>query len=180
LIEMQTTLRKTAAFAVAALAWMALTAGAATAAPTEIGVHGTQTPINEAQGTFAMHGGLVGTWYTLTFNPFYASNTLLIASGQEKFVGCLDRNGHAGCQGADPSGSLSFRYFYWASFKASNGALIAGHCTHPITGGTGAFAGARGILSMRDRPVGAGVRTTYHGTVVLGAVSPAGRLAVGT
>jgi hypothetical protein len=43
---MQTTLRKTAAFAAASLVW--------------IGVHGIQTPINEAEGTFAMHGGLVG------------------------------------------------------------------------------------------------------------------------
>jgi hypothetical protein len=105
-----------------------------------------------------MHGGLVGTWYTLTFNPMYASNTLLIASGQEKFVGCLNRNGD------------------WASFRP-DGSLIPGHCTHPITGGSGAFAGARGILTMRDRPVAAGVRTTFAGTVVLGAVSPAGHLA---
>lgn len=174
---MRKVLRRITAVGAVALAWAAFTTAAASAAPAEIGVHGTQTVIDEAEGTFAMHGGLVGKWYTLTFNPLYASNTLLIASGQEKFVGCLNRNGRRGCQSTDPGGTLSFRYYYWASFRASDGSLIAGHCTHPVTGGSGAFAGARGILSMHDQPVSGGVRTTYHGTVVLGAVSPAGRLA---
>ncbi|HKV69396.1 MAG TPA: hypothetical protein VJN72_14990, partial [Gaiellales bacterium] len=115
--------RRAAAVAVVALACTAFAATTASAAPRELGVRGTQTPIDEANGTFAMHGGLVGKWYTLTFNPLYASNTLLIASGQEKFAGCLNRNGHPGCQVGEPSGTLSFRYFYWASFNGQTGAL---------------------------------------------------------
>ena len=42
---------------------------------------------------------------------------------------------------------------------------------HPITGGNGGFANARGLLTMHDSPVGNQVRTTYQGTVVLHAVS---------
>jgi hypothetical protein len=38
---------------------------------------------------------------------------------------------------------------------------------HPVYGGTGAFAGARGVVRMFDQPVGGGVRTTYLGTLVL-------------
>jgi hypothetical protein len=175
---MLTTLRKAATVAAAGIVWAALTAAAATAAPTEMSVHGTQTVVNEAEGTAAMHGGMVGKWSTLTFVPLYESNTLIIGKGRERFVGCVNRNGRPGCQAADPSGTLRFRYVYWASFDASTGGLIAGHCTHPVTGGTGSFAGARGILSMRDKPVGDDVRTTYRGTIVLHAGSaPASRIA---
>jgi hypothetical protein len=169
---MLTTLRRAATVAVVGAAWAALTAAAATAAPTELGVHGTQTVVNEAQGIAAMHGGMVGKWYTLTFVPMYESNTLILGSGRELFDGCLNRNGRPGCQAADPSGTLRFKYVYWASFDASTGALIAGHCTHPVVGGTGSFAGARGIVLMRDTPVGDDVRTTYRGTIVLHAGAP--------
>lgn len=168
---MLTTLRRAATVAVVGVMWAALTAAAATAAPTELAVHGTQTPINEAQGISAMHGSMVGKWYTLTFVPLYESNTLIIGTGRERFDGCVNRNGRPGCQAADPSGTLRFSYVYWASFDASTGALIAGHCTHPVLGGTGSFAGARGIVSMRDKPVGDDVRTTYRGTIVLHAGS---------
>ena len=36
-----------------------------------------------------------------------------------------------------------------------------------MIGGSGAFAGARGLLTMRDRPVGGTLATTYRGTVTV-------------
>ena len=72
-----------------------------------------------------MHGGLVGKWYTLTFNPSYASNTLLIASGQEKFVGCLNRNGRAGSPVRRPGGIAQLPVHLLGELQPS-GALIAG------------------------------------------------------
>jgi hypothetical protein len=52
----------------------------------------------------------------------------------------------------------------------STGALIESNCTHPITGGTDGFHGARGIVTMHAVPVNGDVEVTYEGTVVLDAV----------
>jgi hypothetical protein len=132
---MLTTLRGAAAVAVVAVAWAALTATAATAAPTEIAVKGTQTQVNEAAGIAAMHGGMVARWYTLTFVPLYESNTLVIGTGRERFVGCLNRNGHPGCQAGDPSGTLRFLHAVSASASraptaSAAAATAAAHATH--------------------------------------------------
>jgi len=66
----------------------------------------------------------------------------------------------------EPHGVLRASYIYWSSF-ADNGQLVRGRWVHPVTGGSLAFAGARGLISMLDAQVGYGVRTTYHGRVVL-------------
>jgi hypothetical protein len=49
---------------------------------------------------------------------------------------------------------------------------------HPVTGGTGAFAGARGVIVMADTPTANGVSTSYIGNLTLaggGARSRGGR-----
>jgi hypothetical protein len=56
-----------AALAALSTAPAAATAGAGT--PFSVDVSGTQTVIDEAAGTFAMHGSLVGTWYNTKFVP---------------------------------------------------------------------------------------------------------------
>ena len=65
---------------------------------------------------------------------------------------------------------MNLTFLYWASFESDGTTLIKGQCVHPITGGTGAFEGARGLLNMYDRLVGGEVRTTYRGDIVLNAV----------
>ena len=157
--------------AAAATVILALSAATAAAHPQTVHVSGTQTVVDESAGLYRMHGGLLGKWYILTFDPIYASDAMLVASGTERFDGCLDRNHNHRCNAGDPSGRLRFEYIYWATFNPSTGRLIEGNCVHPITGGNGGFANARGLLTMHDSPVGNQVRTTYQGTVVLHAVS---------
>lgn len=70
-----------AAFTALSTASAAGNAGAGT--PVSVPVTGTQTVIDEAAGTFAMHGSLVGTWYNTKFVPQYASSSQFVASGKE-------------------------------------------------------------------------------------------------
>ena len=98
-----------------------------------------------------------------------AKPTLVVVVGNEKFEGCLDRRGDGRCGGRDLKGTLTFDYIYWANYDAA-GKLIKGQCTHPVTGGTGDFAGSRGVISMYDTPVGNEVKTRYRGDIELNAV----------
>lgn len=164
----------------ASLTWLAAPFPLGTAAsrdlhmhPTTIPVRGTQTPVDPAKGTSRLHGGLLGAFAATSFRPLYLSKSRLVAEGTERFRGCVDTDGDLRCTGRDPAGAMTFDYIYWASFHPSTGALIDGRCTHPITGGTGDFSGARGLITMHDVPAGKGIRTTYRGEVVLHAVQPA-------
>ena len=42
-----------------------------------------------------------------------------------------------------------------------------GTCWHPVVSGTGAFAGARGVLAFVDSPTSKGVSTRYIGSLTL-------------
>ena len=42
---------------------------------------------------------------------------------------------------------------------------MKGQCVHPVVGGTGAFAKAKGLIVMKDVPTANGIRTTYAGTL---------------
>jgi hypothetical protein len=153
----------------AALAALSAAPGAASAGgsgtPVSVDVAGTQTVIDEAAGTFAMHGSLVGTWYTTKFVPRYASSSQFVATGKELFVGCLDANANASCDSEEPAGNLKFTFMYWASYDPATGALLHGNCVHPITDGSGGFRKASGVIFMEDTPTGDTVVTTYKGTV---------------
>ena len=129
-------------------------------------VSGRQIPIDVNNGVYTMRGDLRGKWTVVTDKTLHHSPTLIIESGTERFQGCLDRGHDHSCQSGEPSGDLRFAFLYWASFD-KQGNLIRGQCVHPVYGGTGAFAGARGVVRMFDHPVGGGVRTTYLGTLVL-------------
>jgi hypothetical protein len=96
----------------------------------------------------------------------------LVHTGQERFIGCLDRNYSQRCDPGEPSGALAFHYVLWTQYDPDSGWLIKGKCLHPITGGWGNFAGARGVLIMRDGPVGPGeeVNSMYKGEIVLNAI----------
>jgi hypothetical protein len=157
---------------VAAVAALTL-ASAASAKTTTVPVSGAQTVLDEDAGTFKMTGSLIGDWQITSFKEI-ATSPIYRAKGTEAFSGCLDLRGDGSCAG-DPSGKLRFTFRYWAQF-GENDALIWGSCVHPITGGTGAFAGATGVLAMVDTPTPQGVTTAYIGHVTLrGAVKSRAR-----
>ena len=129
-------------------------------------VSGKQIAVDAEAGTFKMKGGLLGDWAITSFeeigtSPYYH------AKGTELFTGCLDRRRDRSCKG-DPSGTLSFTMEYWALFGSADPAsLVWGACFHPIVSGTGAFAGAQGVIQMVDTPARAGVTTGYIGNLSL-------------
>jgi hypothetical protein len=111
-----------------------------------------------------MSGSLVGDWQQTSFTTL-AMSPLFRGKGTEVFSGCLDKGRDGSCKG-DPAGTLSFKFRYVAQYTATS-ELLLGACTHPITGGTGAFTGATGALLMVDTPAPAGVETRYAGTMTL-------------
>jgi hypothetical protein len=127
-------------------------------------VSGKQTIVDEAAGKYAMHGGLVGDFTTTSFTEI-AKTPIYRAKGTELFSGCVDIGRDGSCNG-DPSGKLRFSFRYWAQLDQQGG-LVWASCVHPITGGTGAFAGATGVLAMVDSPTAQGVSTSYIGHVTL-------------
>jgi hypothetical protein len=142
--------------------------------PRTVQVQGEQILIDAANGEYVMRGDLVGDWlYVPRTPPLHTSDTLYVEAGTEVFRGCIDRDRNGRCGSRDYRGEMRLAFLYWASFDA-NGDLIRGQCVHPITGGRGAFIGARGVLNMVDRPIGDQVRTTYRGEVVLNAVPSEG------
>jgi hypothetical protein len=150
--------------ALVALAALALAAPAG-AKTTTYPVSGDQTVVDAQAGTYKMTGGLIGDWAITSYEEL-ATTPLYRAKGTEHFSGCLDR-GHDGSCANDPAGTLDFRFRYWAQFAPGN-ALVWGACWHPITGGTGAFKGASGVLMMADTPTGdGGFTTAYIGSVTL-------------
>lgn len=154
--------RLTAPTLLAGVAALMLAASASAATPYQ--VSGTQTVVDEAAGTYKMHGSLIGDWSFTSYTEI-ATAPIYRAKGTELFSGCLDVRRDGSCNG-DPSGTLAFKFKYWAQFDPQ-GALVWGTCSHPITGGTGAFAGATGVLAMVDTPTPQGVSTSYIGNVTL-------------
>jgi hypothetical protein len=147
----------------------AATSVAVSAAAEGVPVSGTQTVINEKQGIYAMHGGLLGTWYMTSFVPRYKNAHPFVGTGTEKFVGCQDVDRSTTCDVGEPTGTFRTTFVYWADYDAKTNALERGQCVHPVVGGTGAFAKATGVLFMKDAVVGKSVRTTYHGQLQYGS-----------
>ncbi len=140
-------------------------------------VFGQQIPVDIDNGLYEMRGSLIGDWHYIPREVLHNDPdrpTLYVESGVEVFAGCIDRRPRDGeCTDRDSQGELHFAFLYWASFDLS-GDLIKGQCVHPITGGRGDFAGARGLLRMVDRPAGDEVKTTYRGRIELNAVPTEG------
>ena len=168
---MSATARRTALILLVVAGTTGATATAATAAtdePTALHVEGTQTQISADQ--YKSYGGLLGDFWILTFDPLYESDSFVVGTGTERFVGCVDEDLDGACAESEPSGELWFDFVERVTFDPSTGALIESNCTHPITGGTDGFHGARGIVTMHAVPVNGDVEVTYEGTVVLDAV----------
>ena len=146
--------------------------------PRTVRVSGRQIPVDVANGWWEMRGALVGTWHAVPLTVLHSDPnrpTLYSDAGVEVFTGCIDRRPRDGrCTARDYRGELHATFLSWASFESDGTTLIQGQCVHPITGGKGAFAGARGLITMVDRPVGDQIRTTYSGDIVLNAVPTEG------
>jgi hypothetical protein len=114
-----------------------------------------------------MEGSLVGCWQVDTFDlrgDGHPSGTVQ-ARGQEHFVGCVDLNGDHVCGAGDPQGTLMFTYIFTGKEDTVTFAEIHGRCQHPVVAGTGAFAGASGVISFHD-DVATGT-SPYRGHVTL-------------
>jgi hypothetical protein len=147
---------------VAVLIVLALSSGAEAAT---FPVSGKQVVVSEKQGTSKMSGGLIGSWKITSFKEV-GKGPIFRAKGTERFAGCLDRDRDGRCAG-EPSGTLEFRFLYWGKFDADD-QLVWGSCWHPVTGGSGDFTGASGVLMMVDTPTATGVTTRYTGNITLG------------
>jgi hypothetical protein len=155
-----------AAILAAASLAVAASAAAATSGAPAITVRGTQTIVNEAKGQYTVQGDLLGSWNITAFTTHYqGSDGQFVGSGKELFRGCRDVDRNGTCDAGEPKGTIRLSFIYWASFKPNTTTLIKGECIHPVLGGTGAFAGVKGIVHMFDRPSAGGVKTTYTGTL---------------
>ncbi len=88
---------------------------------------------------YLMTGDLEGCWWIDTFNvkPMPVQGTLL-ATGEEHFTGWL----------GERYGTFYTTYSFTARFDGAT--ELHGRCHHPIIGGEGDFAGARGVLNFTD------------------------------
>jgi hypothetical protein len=148
---------------------------ATTVSDEQFAVAGKQTVVSEAAGTYKMSGGLLGNWKITSFTET-ASQPVFKGKGTESFNGCIDRKLDGSCAG-DPSGTIKFKFRYWGKFGKGD-ALELGTCAHPVTGGSGDFAGATGFLMMVDTPTKKTpfVETSYEGIITL--AGPAGAAAM--
>jgi hypothetical protein len=148
----------------------AASAGAAPVSGEQFLVSGRQTVVNEKASTFKMSGGLLGSWKVTSFKEI-ASKPVFKGKGTESFKGCIDRDLDGSCAG-EPTGTMKFSFRYWAKFS-NDDAVQLGTCAHPVTGGSGDFAGASGFLMMVDTPIGKApfVKTQYEGVITLGAAA---------
>ena len=147
--------------AVAAALVLAAPAGAKT-----YQVKGAQKVVDEQAGTYKMTGDLLGAWAMTSFEEV-ATSPYYEGKGTEAFKGCIDRRRDRSCAG-DPSGTLSFEFRFWGLFGSDDpSSLIWGACWHPIVSGTGAFAGAQGVLTFVDSPTPRGIKTAYIGSITL-------------
>jgi len=102
-------------------------------------------------GTYVVSGDLTGCWYIDEFTVrTEAASGSFRATGREQFVGCL-------------YDTVCGRFFTTYVFTARivDGIETHGRCHHPIVGGEGGFAGARGSLEMHDLPNGCAVYTGH-------------------
>jgi hypothetical protein len=104
-----------------------------------------------ALGAYVASGSLEGCWYVDTAEFKNESQNGFLAVGTEHFTGCLN-------------GSTCGTFFTTYSFTAKivDGVEVHGRCNHPISGGTGGFAGVSGVIHMHDLPNGCAI---YNGEV---------------
>ena len=114
----------------------------------------------------AMAGSLIGCWYTDTFNTIKSTPSgVIVATGAEHFVGCLDLGRNGRCGHRDPTGTLALTYKFEGKFDPATDKEIAGRCQHKIMSGTGDFAGATGRINFNDNVTNG--TSNYRGHITL-------------
>jgi hypothetical protein len=89
-----------------------------------------------------LDGSLDGCWYTYIESSQFNRSGTYIEKGTEIFVGCL--NGTI-------CGTFETTYTFTAKYVDDTFAQeIHGRCQHRIVGGTGDFAGAKGVILFKD------------------------------
>lgn len=157
---------------VVALAFAFVGATAAETTPQKVALSGKQITIDEKTGKYEMQGSLVGKWFVTAFTPQYASASQVVGVGKERFSGCLDANRNGTCDAGEAAGTLRMSFTFWATLDPTKKTptMLRGDCVHPILGGTGAFAKAKGVVFMKDVPNSSGeIVTSYRGTLEYGA-----------
>ena len=112
--------------------------------PTIVQVRGRQFPVDAEQGRYSMLGDLIGRWTIRSARglPGYLvpeAPWTMVQTGQERFVGCVDRNHSQRCDPGEPSGALGFDYVLWMQYDPDSGWLIEGKCLHPSHRRVGRF-----------------------------------------
>jgi hypothetical protein len=91
-----------------------------------------------------------------------------VEQGTELFVGCL--NGTA-------CGTFETTYTFTAKYTDDTFAEeIHGRCEHSIVGGTGDFAGAKGVITFKDDVVN--LKFDYRGQIQLASLTGAAAIVV--
>lgn len=94
-------------------------------------------------GGYLMMGSLQGCWWIETFeSKTDPDKSNYRATGTERFTGCL----------AEVCGTFYTTYSFTAKTDGPwpTSPEIHGRCHHPVVGGTGGFAGVRGVISFTD------------------------------
>src|SRR3712207_4971665 len=108
---MHATARRTALVGSVVAGTLMASAASATAAaeePTTLHVEGTQIQVSE--NLYDSLGGLLGDFWILTFDPLYESDSFVVGTGTERFVGCVDVDLDGTCAEDEPSGELRFDF----------------------------------------------------------------------
>ena len=102
-------------------------------------------------------GSLNGCWYTYVSRSQFNPSGTYVEQGTETFVGCL--NGLA-------CGTFETIYTFTGKYTDETFAQeIHGRCEHRIVGGTGDFAGAKGVITFKDDVVN--LKFDYRGHISL-------------
>lgn len=102
-----------------------------------------------------MTGSLEGCWYTYVAGAKATPSGAYLEQGTELFVGCL--NGTV-------CGTFTMVYTFTGKFE-DDGTEIHGRCGHRIVDGTGDFAGANGVINIKDDVVN--LVFDYRGQILL-------------
>lgn len=147
----------------AGLAAVLSAAGSGTTQVAGAGVFDAEGECTEIPSWFTMRitGDLVGCWYTHGWDVVQDTPSGVYAErGSERFIGCL----------ADGTTCGTFDTEYKFTAKYADGAEVHGRCQHPITFGTGDFAGITGRIDFKD-DVTTGI-VYYRGHITLPNAAP--------
>jgi hypothetical protein len=107
-----------------------------------------QAPVGNPPGNLGdyppidFYGSLDGCWYTYVSTSRFNPSGTYVEQGTELFVGCLN---------GTTCGTFETVYTFTGKYTTDTiPAEIHGRCEHSIVGGTGDFAGAKGVINFKD------------------------------